>query len=231
MADRVKKKAKDRIVINDWFYHEHSQKTDPLEWILIINYGTELIESLIRSVYGMGVNVMVLDHTLCSDITLNEIKTHHNIKGFVLSGSTYNTVFFDNAPQVSLSILTSGIPILAICYSAQSVAYVGKCEVKENKSGQKEKGPVPLQIKKPSILWRGIDIHRTVVWMFHDFCPTSIPKGFIHTASTADCEFAAFEFGNLYCLHFHPEYFYSISGKMMIRNFLAFVCNLPTLYF
>lgn len=222
---------KERTVINDFICHDDPKLKGPREWVLIINYGTELIESLIHTFYGMGTDVFVLDYEEATDETVNNIFASHLIKGIVLSGSTNNSVFKAGAPQVNQCIINSGIPVLAICYGAQTMAWVLGCNIEKNPSGTDERGPTKLKVKADSQLWHGLDKNKIFVWMFHTYCPSSIPAGWKLTASTEDCPYAAFEYDNLYCVHFHPEYPFSTAGKIMIKNFLSRICGIATYYF
>jgi GMP synthase (glutamine-hydrolysing) len=235
MMERARKisgtEQKERTVINGFVCNYDPKDENPLEWILVINYGTELIDGLIQLFYKMGTNVLVLDYEEASDETVQAILNSHFIKGIVLSGSTNNSVFKVGAPQVNPCILDGSIPVLAICYGTQTIAWICGCNVKENPSGEDERGPTKLKIIADSKLWKGLDKDRIFVWMYHTYCPSSIPQGFKHTASTKDCPYAAFELDNIYCVHFHPEYTFSISGTMIIRNFLTLICGLDTYYF
>lgn len=200
------------------------------DWALVVNYGSDLFTSLVNAVSGMGLNVYYINHKFCSDKVLVEVFSKHKFKAIILSGSA-RSVNELNPPAVHPALLTAGIPVLAICYSMEWIAKISGTPVILNRSGKREEGPTKLEIVGDSILWKGLDRENIEAHMFHLYEVSALPEGFRLTAKTADCEIAAFERDNLICTQFHPEYPLSISGKMMLKNFLREVCGVSTLMY
>ncbi|MDR1061389.1 MAG: glutamine-hydrolyzing GMP synthase, partial [Clostridiales bacterium] len=77
-----------------------------------------------------------------------------------------------------------------------------------------------------SLLFRGVD-EVSACWMSHMDTVTRIPDGFVHTARTRPCRYAAFEKpdAGLYAVQFHPEVMHTRFGSQILRNFALGVCG------
>jgi GMP synthase (glutamine-hydrolysing) len=208
----------------------YKEEANVKNWALVINYGSDLFTSLVNAVSSMGLNVAYVNHKFCSDRILLELFSQYEFKAIILSGSA-RSVNEANPPKIHPALLNTGIPVLAICYSMEWIAHMFNVPVAINKTGKKEEGPKKLEILADSVLWRGLDRNHIHVHMFHLFEVTAVPEGFRHTARTEECEIAAFEKDNLYCVQFHPEYPYSTVGKIMLMNFFREVCKVPTFFY
>jgi GMP synthase (glutamine-hydrolysing) len=91
---------------------------------------------------------------------------------------------------------------------------------------KREYGHAQLQIKKNSVLFKGIG-KTTKCWMSHGDKIKSQPRGFRIVASTANTKIGATENTSKkwYGLQFHPEVVHTPRGKKMIQNFLFGVCR------
>jgi GMP synthase (glutamine-hydrolysing) len=65
------------------------------------------------------------------------------------------------------------------------------------------------------------------VWMSHGDKIVALPEGFVATAVTPSCEFAAMEHPtrNIFGLQFHPEVQHTPNGVDMLRNFVMGICG------
>lgn len=211
-------------------YLEYKDWTKVSDWVLVVNYGSDLYTSLVNCVSNMGVNVYYINHKFCTDKAVEDLLARYEFKAIVLSGSA-RSVTEPTPPKIHPALLEANIPVLAICYSMEWLAIMKDCQVVPNRIGKREEGPTKLIIEAPSLLWKGLDPDSIHVHMFHIFEVAEVPEGFTKTASTGGCEIAAFERDQIYCVQFHPEFPYSLSGKLMMRNFFREVCGIQTLYY
>ncbi|MFQ6046377.1 MAG: glutamine-hydrolyzing GMP synthase [Gemmatimonadales bacterium] len=188
--------------------------------ILILDYGSQYTQLIARRVREA--------HVYCEirppPRMLDELRGARP-KGIVLSGGP-NSVYEDGAPQLDPEIVELGAPVLGVCYGMYLVALAGGAEVEA--AGKREYGRAEIQIKSATGLFDGFEEGgRTQVWMSHGDRVTSLPEGFILTASTPNSPIAGFaapERG-LFGVQFHPEVAHTPRGGEMLRNFLFSVCG------
>ena len=79
---------------------------------------------------------------------------------------------------------------------------------------------------KNSILFKDVN-KSTICWMSHTDYIAEAPEGFVSTATTPNCPFAAMENAekNLYATQFHPEVMHTEEGMKMLRAFVMDVCK------
>ena len=137
----------------------------------------------------------------------------------ILSGGPESVLVAD-APKMDPAILTSGLPILGICYGMQLLALETGAELVP--LDHREYGPALLKVgESGSPLLRGLPASSRV-WMSHGDSVVSLAEGFSTLASTARCNVAMM--GNdtrkIYGVQFHPEVVHTEHGKTILGNFL-----------
>jgi len=146
-------------------------------------------------------------------------------RGFILSGGPAS-VYQEDAPHLPDYVLSSGLPVLGICYGMQLLAHVMGGRVAP--ASQREYGLAELTVLVPSSpLFEGLPFLMPV-WMSHGDRVEKLPPGFVPLASTPNSPYAAMGHPQrkLYGLQFHPEVAHTPYGKDIIRNFLHRVCGL-----
>lgn len=137
---------------------------------------------------------------------------------FILSGGP-NSVYDADAPQLPGYVLSSGQPILGICYGLQTLARALGGHVQP--SSEREYGRaalVPTGAK--SHLLPGAEPFQ--VWMSHGDRVDRIPTGFIVTATSDNCPIAAIEdpARKIFAIQFHPEVNHTEHGRTILANFI-----------
>ena len=187
------------------------------ENILIIDFGSQFTQLIIRRIREASVFSEIFPHT----ITVQKVK-EINPKGIILSGGPMS-VYDLNAPQFDTEILHLGIPLLGICYGHMLICreFNAAVEPAENR----EYGKAVLEIKNNTGLFKGVK-NRSSVWMSHGDYISSKPDGFMITAVSDNSPFCAISDNkNLFGVQFHPEVAHTEEGKKIISNFLFEICK------
>ncbi len=143
-------------------------------------------------------------------------------KGFILSGSHLSSYEL-NAPRVPDYVLSSGLPILGICYGMQALtlALGGKVAA----SQKREYGPAQLETIRENPL---LPVGTQRVWMSHGDRIEAPPAGFEVLARSDHSPIAAM--GNTqqqyFGVQFHPEVHHTPNGKEILRRFVLEICQL-----
>jgi len=190
--------------------------------IVVLDFGAQYSLLIARRVRECNVFCEVLPH----DISVEELKKR-DVKGIILSGGPAS-VYEEGAPKPDPKLLTSGIPILGICYGLQLIAKELGGEVRQEK--KKEYGKADLLIDDQSNIFAGLD-SQMLCWMSHGDTVISPPQGFKQLAHTNNTKFAAM--GNpdkkIFGVQFHPEVVHTPKGIELIKNFVYVVCGVkPT---
>jgi len=156
------------------------------EKIIIIDFGSQVTKLIARRVRELGVYSEIITPS-----TLNKIKNHHNIKGFILSGgpSSVTNLKFQS---VSKEIFKKNIPILGICYGLQLIAKIFGGKIKSAKK-RREFGRAFLFKKKSSPLIKNFFNSNNSVWMSHEDAVVKLPKDFKTIAYTKDSKLTIIE--------------------------------------
>ena len=188
-----------------------------MDKILVIDYGSQYNELIVRRVRDFGVYALLIDNKF----DLNSFNKDE-IKGIILSGGP-NSVNDSSSPKINSDIFSFNVPILGICYGMQALANYFGGEVKEN--AVKEYGNTSITYDE-SLLFEGVKKENTV-FMSHSDTVIKLPNEFKKIASTKMCENAAMECreNNIYALQFHPEVNDTLEGKTIISNFLFKICK------
>lgn len=211
--------------------------------IIVLDYGSQYSRLITRRVRECHVYSELVPAT----VTLAQLQanSHLEIRGFILSGGP-SSVYDESAPFCDPAILTSGLPVLGICYGMHLMAHQLGGNV-HLANGRREYGPATLEVRPEilddpllSRLFEGIqaspaqtehlnapaDSLRLPVWMSHGDSVDRLPAGFQVLASTENNPVTAMANAEgLIGLQFHPEVTHTPQGKDLIRNFLYLVCG------
>jgi GMP synthase (glutamine-hydrolysing) len=221
-----------------------SALTERQQAIIVLDFGSQYSRLITRRIRECH----VYSELVPAQTTLAELqeKEHLDIKGFILSGGPAS-VYDEQAPSCDLAILTSGFPVLGICYGMHVLANQLGGHVAPA-SGLREYGPATIEIKpdmmfdaKYACIFADLDISlaqtddldplatpplRFPVWMSHGDSVDCLPTGFRILASTESNPVAAIAHPNGHIgLQFHPEVTHTPQGKALIRNFLFQICG------
>lgn len=195
--------------------------TPDVQKIIVLDYGSQYNQLITRRIREFGVFSELLSHKISAD----EVRAINPI-GIVLSGGP-NSVYEDGSFAIDPEILELGIPILGICYGMQLITQtLGGKVVPADEAGSREYGQAPLTHDTTSPLF-GQTPEEQLVLMSHGDAVTEIPDGFVRTAVSADCPFAAIENPdkNIYGIQFHPEVRHSVYGTDLLKNFAVTICG------
>lgn len=183
------------------------------EKILIVDFGSQTTQLIGRRLRDLN--------TYCEIVPYNKIPEDlTSIKGIILSGSPFS-VYDPKAFRAELSSLRGKLPLLGICYGAQSLVHQSGGKVEP--SPTREYGPACLRIKNSDDpLLSGLPMESTV-WMSHGDTITELPTNFEVIASTESVENAAFRIQgeDTWGVQFHPEAYHSEQGTALLGNFAA----------
>ncbi|MFH1421975.1 MAG: glutamine-hydrolyzing GMP synthase [Planctomycetota bacterium] len=187
------------------------------EFIAVLDFGSQYNQLIARRIREFNIYCEVLPHTT----TAKELK-NRGAKGIILSGGPAS-VFDKKAPTCDKEILTSGIPVLGICYGMQLGCKLFNCAVKP--SSLREYGRTKLNIIDETDLFYGIP-ENSIVWMSHGDSVKRFTKEFTILAETEDCPNAAVRHNShkFWGVQFHPEVTHTEQGMKILRNFLKKIC-------
>ncbi len=146
----------------------------------------------------------------------------HSRKGIIISGGPAS-VYQTGSPDIDPKVLTSGIPVLGICYGHQLLAHHLGGKVQKGERG--EYGIAHLRVTCQDALWKGIE--HSQIWMSHSDSVASVPTGFRVTACTEISGVAAMSDPErrLFGIQFHPEVVHTHAGMRMLENFVFDICG------
>lgn len=186
--------------------------------ILVVDFGGQYNQLIARRVREANVYCELIPYT-----KVEEKIAETNPIGLIFTGGP--SVFDEpDAPKINERVLTSGIPILGICYGCQLIAGTLGGKVS---AGPREYGRRTLNIsEKNSKLFKGVS-KSSNCWMSHTYYVEKMPAGFKASATTETCPVAAMENADkkLYGVQFHPEVMHTDEGFKMLQNFLYNVCG------
>lgn len=180
--------------------------------VLILDFGSQTTQLIGRRLRELN--------TYCEIVPYNKLpESLEGIAGVILSGSPYS-VYDPEAFRIDLSALRGQLPLLGICYGAQSLVHQAGGVVEPCDS--REYGRAQLDIKHTHDALMEHVQQGGIVWMSHGDTITSLPEGFRIIASTEDVAAAAFRIDGeqTWGVQFHPEAFHSEQGMQILENFL-----------
>ncbi len=202
------------------------------ETILILDFGSQYTQLIARRIREQAVYSEIHPFS----ISLEKIRELAP-KGIVLSGGP-QSVYADNAPNISAEIFDLGIPVLGICYGAQlTTSLLGGNVVAAEKHeyGRAIVRPIVRPIAEASAatddlsagLFAEMGNDAMTVWMSHGDRVESLPDGFVLIGESDNSPAAAFanHEQRIYCVQFHPEVAHTPRGTEMIANFLFAICG------
>lgn len=186
--------------------------------IIVLDFGSQYNELIARRIREFG----VYSELLPGSTALAEIQAMPEVKGIIFSGGP-NSVYEPGAPLCDPAILSSGIPVLGICYGMQMIHHMLGGEV--TGSDQKEYGRTMIHMTECA-LSAGLPEVQTV-WMSHGDQVTRLAPGFTGFAGSETCPYAASADENrrIYTLQFHPEVWHTDYGLDLLKNFVFGICR------
>ncbi|MEG1049104.1 MAG: glutamine-hydrolyzing GMP synthase, partial [Oscillospiraceae bacterium] len=187
------------------------------EYIMIIDFGSQYREVVARRIRENNVYSEVVSYK-------NALKCakENPPKGIIFTGGP-NSVYEKNSPQIEKEIFQLGIPVLGICYGAQLMAHTlgGRVEKQE----KREYGKVKIKACNGGDLTGMFE--EEFCWMSHTDQIVQLPEGFVVTATSETCPFAAMECKakGLYAVQFHPEVEHTPFGRQLFYDFTVKVCG------
>lgn len=185
-----------------------------MDEILIIDYGSQYTRLLARRVREIGVYSRV-------ESPQNALMTA-NTKGIILSGGP-QSVYSRNALKLPEWVISSGIPVLGVCYGMQLLVYTLGGTVKRGEIF--EYGFTNVKFSEDPIF---SDLSESSsVWMSHGDLVEKLPDGFMKIAESELGVIAAIrsEDRKIYGFQFHPEVSQTQGGMKMISHFVLGTCN------
>ena len=186
---------------------------DHLAPVLVVDFGAQYAQLIARRVREANVYSEIVPSTLSASELLNRRPA-----AIILSGGP-TSVYAPGAPKIDPALLTSGVPVLGICYGFQAMAAALGGVVKRTEA--EESGRATATVDSSSALFRG---QKSVqeVWMSHHDSVVDAPVGFRSTAHSPGSVTAAFENVDrgLYGIQWHPEVIHTTHGQQLIEQFL-----------
>ncbi len=191
------------------------------EIVLILDFGSQVTQLIVRSVRELGVYCEMLPCT----VPLEEVQARKP-KAIILSGGPAS-VLADGAPLYDPRLFELGIPILGICYGEQLMMHLLGGSVESATSGR-EYGHAPITVEKPLGLFDAFGPGETAdVWMSHGDRVARLAPGFEVLATSPGSPYAAIgDLGRrLFGVQFHPEVAHTPRGPEMLGAFLFHVAG------
>ncbi|MDC3243173.1 glutamine-hydrolyzing GMP synthase [Candidatus Pelagibacter sp.] len=194
-----------------------------LSKILIIDFGSQFTQLIARRIRELGVFSEIVSH---KKIKITQI-TKENIAGIILSGGPLN-VYENDKFKFDKKILILGVPILGICFGHQVLSKLLGGKVKKSK--HREFGLASIKKVSNSILTKNFfnKNNTSNVWMSHADQVSKMPRNFKVIASTVNSKLTIIENtkDDYYGVQFHPEVTHTDKGKILLRNFVFYICKI-----
>ena len=189
-----------------------------LQRVVILDYGSQYTQLIARRIREQQVFSEIVRY----DITAEELKKNLP-KGIILSGGP-NSVFEAGAPGIDRKIFELGVPVLGVCYGMQLMSQQLGGEVVPGTA--REYGKTQMTTVPDNQLFTGLPETFTV-WMSHGDRVARLPEGFVASATSGNCPYAAIrdEARRFYAIQFHPEVVHTQHGNAILGNFLFKICR------
>ncbi len=194
------------------------KKRKMTESILVLDFGSQTAQLIVRRVRESGVYSELLPHDI-SEAAFYAL----NPRGVILSGGPAS-VYAPGVPTLPDWLKDTDLPVLGICYGMQLQSHVlGGVVLGDNR---REYGPATMEVQVDSPLFADMPTEQPV-WMSHGDHIEQLPPGFRALARSGGTPFAAM--GNderrWYGVQFHPEVVHTPYGRDLLRNFLYRICR------
>jgi GMP synthase (glutamine-hydrolysing) len=186
--------------------------------IVVLDFGSQFTQLIARRLRELSVYSEILPF----DTPLEQIARRRPV-GIILSGGP-KSVSETGAPRCDPGIVSTGVPVLGICYGMQLMTDILGGQVAP--APHREFGLATIRIEPDAPLFAEIPSELRV-WASHGDFVKSAPAGFAVTATTTNAPVAAMaapERG-LYALLFHPEVAHTDRGLDILRNFAFDICG------
>jgi GMP synthase (glutamine-hydrolysing) len=185
--------------------------------IVILDFGSQYTQLIARRIREFHVFSVVLPCT-----TPLETILALQPKGIVLSGGP-SSVYDDTAPKADPAVLTTGLPVLGICYGLHFMMH--HLGGKVVPAAAHEYGHAEVTVTDPSTIFHGLP-ETLSVWMSHGDHAEALAPGFRVTARTDNAIAAiADETRKMWAVQFHPEVAHTKHGMELLKNFAVELCG------
>ncbi len=200
--------------------------------ILILDFGSQYTQLIARRVREIGVYCELW----AWDVTEEQIREFAP-NGIILSGGP-ESVTEAGSPRAPQYVFKAGVPVLGVCYGMQTMAHQLGGAV-QGSSDLREFGYAQVEVLENNPLLANIEDHigsngnaLLDVWMSHGDKVSAIPEGFITTAKTDSCPFAAMYHPEkqFYGVQFHPEVTHTRQGQRLLSHFVMDICGCEKLW-
>jgi GMP synthase (glutamine-hydrolysing) len=197
-----------------------SKPKSELGGIVVLDFGGQYTQLIARRIREQRVFSAILPCTSRVEEILD-----YEPAGIVLSGGP-SSVYDAGAPICDPGVLSTGVPVLGICYGMHWITNVlgGTVEA----AGRREYGRAEFCADADGSCGKLFDgLPRTSkIWNSHGDHVRALPHGFRSTGSTEN-SIAAIENHEkkIYAVQFHPEVKHTEQGTAILRNFLFSVCK------
>ncbi|MGE0402265.1 MAG: glutamine-hydrolyzing GMP synthase [Kofleriaceae bacterium] len=195
--------------------------------ILVLDFGSQYTQLIARRIREQAVYCEIHPYTLANDAELAQLRAMKPT-GIVLSGGP-SSVYDEGAPTINPKLYDLGIPILGICYGAQLTAHLLGGVVRP--ADKREYGRASIRVREPGdhagVFRTAPQGEELTVWMSHGDHVDAIPPGYVHTAESDNCPYAAFAnvAKKIHCVQFHAEVVHTPRGAELLGNWLFGVVN------
>ena len=185
----------------------------PPATVFVLDFGAQYSQLIARRVRELNVYCEIVPY----DTPWNEL-ARREPAALILSGGPESTLV-PEAPRMDPAIITSGVPMLGICYGMQLIAREAGAELV--KLDRAEYGPASVRVFGESPLFAGVPAESRA-WMSHGDSVVKLPAGFVEIASTERCRVAAMadDARKIYGVQFHPEVAHTECGRTVLNNFV-----------
>ena len=187
-----------------------------MDKILVIDYGSQYNELIVRRVRDLGVYAQLIDNK----VDLNSFNKEE-IKGIILSGGP-NSINNPLSPKINPDIFSFNVPILGICYGMEVLARHYGAKIESIKDREYDKHVVRINTNCPLFL----DVpEETVVYMSKNDKVIGL-SDVEEIAESASSGLVGFSKGYVFGLLFHPEIDSTEYGVKILQNFIKLCgCN------
>ncbi len=190
--------------------------------ILILDFGSQVTQLIARRLRESGVYCEIWPFNAAPEARIRAFDP----RGIILSGGPAS-VTEGQSPRAPDYALTSGLPILGVCYGQQTLAHQLGGVVEGGHA--REFGRAVVTVTADCPITQGVWAKGALetVWMSHGDRITVLPPGFRVVAESEGAPFAliADDARRYYGTMFHPEVVHTPHGAALLRNFTHGICG------